>query len=949
MATPEPEPTPSCSESESDAVTVAACNAIDAIALEAIVDGPGVRKNRQSRSHGDISTKQHHTVDREQGRDFQSEAASAALAASDEMVGRRIGPYQLVARIGSGFRSVYRAVHMVETAQQVALTLMKLETDSDVVLRQFHTQIHVQTALGRHLNITPLLDAGTTEDGLLYVVAEYVNGQCIDEYCNSRQLNILARVRLFAQVCEAVHFAHQHAVIHHNLKPSNVLVIQDGTPTVIGFGITELIGSGTGGDRGPTDDFANTPATPSPTGEPVLTPEFGSPEQVGGEVVTTASDVYALGVMLYQLLCGCLPYRLKTWSTPEICQAIYEQVPEKPSAVVSRWPIEISDSAHSEIGGSCGLLPQQLKRILTGDLDSITLMALRKDPLRRYASAQQFADDLHRYLAGMPTRAHQGSLAYRINKFTRRNRAAVLVGIFLVAALIASITGTTIGLVRVRRDRDRANRAFHEARQTINQFFTRLTEERLLQQPGLLPLRNELLRDARRFYGDLLDQRGALLVRSADSALTRVQLAKIIELTGSRTDAIAHYQQAIASWEELAAVQPGNEDYQARLAQTLTDLGTLLLRSAGRLSDALHSFERARKLVERLIQLDPHSVRERRRLGQILISIAEVQKRLGKADQATSLLEQVLAIESALASEDPQSLDPLIALAKANSELGRILSEQPAESFPAMAAYQRAVEIREAVVRSHSELPEQAHQFALDLRDLSTLQGKAGESESALQNLARALEILNRIDQLYPGIATYKAALGASCNMMSNLERQRGEYTEALGVAQKAHTVFEQLVGEYPQVTSYRRGLAQSYCNLGRLFARTGQLEEALRSFQRAIDFYESLSEIDLQDSYNLACSLALSIPLMGAKRERRSKDSTSQGKDAPPDLSMGGKLRRQRSGDRAMEVLRAAARSGFLSSEMLQTDTDLDPLRPRMDFQSLVKELEEKPLGVEK
>ena len=190
--------------------------------------------------------------------------------------------------------------------------------------------------------------------------------------------------------------------------------------------------------------------------------------------------------------------------------------------------------------------------------------------------------------------------------------------------------------------------------------------------------------------------------------------------------------------------------------------------------------------MERLIRLDPGSVPERRRLGLILVNIAEVQKRLGKVDQATSLLEQVVAIESALASEDPQSLDPLIALAKANSDLGRILGELPAELFPAMAAFERAVEIREAVIRSHAGLPEQSCQLASDLQALSALQQKADKSESAFQNLARALEILNRIDQQYPGIATYKTGVGTSCNMMSNLQRRRGEYTEALGFAQKA-------------------------------------------------------------------------------------------------------------------------------------------------------------------
>ena len=507
--------------------------------------------------------------------------------------GNAIGVYRLVARSAVVSEASTAPCTWRNLRQQVAITLIEPETDGNVILQRVRTQIHIQAALGRHPNITPLLDAGTTEGWAALRRHEVCQWPGIDEYCDSRQLDVLARVRLFARICAAVHFAHQHAVIHHDLKPSNVLVMPDGTPTVIGFGITKLIDPGTGGDRSSTDDFANTLPAPCPICGRILTPEFASPEQVEGEVVTTASDVYALGVMLYQLLCGCLPYRLKTWSTPDIFQAICEQVPEKPSAVVIRRSFEISDSSPNEIASPCGLPPQQLKRILIGDLDSIASMALRKEPQRRYASAEQFADDLHRYLAGMPTRAHQDSFTYRINKFIRRNRAAVLTGFFLAAVLIASIVSTTIGLVRARRDRDRANHSFHEAHQTVNQFFTRLTEERLLQQPGPQPLRSEMLRDARRFYEDLLHQLGPDPARRADSALTRVQLAKIIELTGSRTEAIAHYQQAVAAWEDLAAVQPRNEDYQARLAQTLTDLGILLLPLQSRLNDALHAFERA--------------------------------------------------------------------------------------------------------------------------------------------------------------------------------------------------------------------------------------------------------------------------------------------------------------------------------------------------------------------
>ena len=308
--------------------------------------------------------------------------------------------------------------------------------DRDVILRRFQTEIHVQAALGKHPNITALVDAGTTEDGRPYFVMEYVEGQHIDEYCDDRRLDVPARLRLFAQVCQAVHFAHQHAVIHRDLKPSNILVTADGAPKIIDFGIAELVQPEADDDEAAT----SMNATLTGTGELVLTPEYASPEQVKGETVTTASDVYALGVILYQLLSGRSPYRLKSRSTSEIFQAICEQVPEKPSTAIIRRLVKRPGSCRStcchqylpapypnrlsepvplsvsplpptpdEIASARGVTPQRLRRILAGDLDLIVLMALRKEPERRYASAEQLGDDLHRYLKGMPVRAHRDS------------------------------------------------------------------------------------------------------------------------------------------------------------------------------------------------------------------------------------------------------------------------------------------------------------------------------------------------------------------------------------------------------------------------------------------------------------------------------------------------------------------------------------------------------------
>jgi tetratricopeptide (TPR) repeat protein len=772
------------------------------------------------------------------------------------------------------------------------------------------------------------------------------NGEPIDEYCDRRRLNIPARLKLFATVCEAVQLAHQHAVIHRDLKPGHILVTPDGVPKLINFGVASRVQHRTGGDHGLVPTSAALPVA----GELVPTPEYASPEQVQGEVITTASDVYALGVVLYRLLCGRWPYHAGTGTAAEIVQAICEQVPEKPSEAVNRRmveppivpndsppPIDIasSSSTATEIAAARGLTPRQLTRLLTGDLDTIVLKALRKEPEWRYASAEQFRQDLGRYHKRRPLKAGASSRTDRVAKFLRRNRAAVIAGVLSLLVVVSSITGITMGLVTAHRQRDRAEASFARACQTVDQIFTRINESPALDQPGLDQLRTTLLRDTRAFYEDFLRVRGHDPLRRADLATARAHLARIASLNSSHPEAIAQYQQAITLWEKLVADQPGHEDYQANLARTLSDFGALLLSMEGRVDEALGLFRRAKELVDQRLAVDPQSVRERQNLAMVLLNIAEIQRRQGNFDQAIVSAEQVVAIESRLAAEDGDSFESRRSLAAAYSILGRLFGAQPGESLQAIAAFQQAIELRAAITRERPELTDQLYHLATELDDLASHQQTMGQLEPALEHFRQALAIFERLAQLYPGVATYHEGLGMTYNLMTDVERQRGENAEALAFAQKARVVFEQLITENPHTISYQRDLAKTYNNLGRLLAQVGKPEDALGSFQRAIDRIESLPRPDPRDSYNLACNAALCIPLIGVK-------NGSQGTSQAP--SKGDLLRRKLYGDRAIEALRRSAVSGFLGPERFQDSTDLDPLHDRADFRAFVKEVEEKP-----
>jgi eukaryotic-like serine/threonine-protein kinase len=885
-----------------------------------------------------------------------------AVGEDDPIVGCRLGAYQLVERIGGGgMGSVYLAERVDGFAQQVAVKLIRRGMDSEAIVRRFRTEIHVQAALGRHPNIAGLIDAGTAEDGRPYFVMEYVDGRRIDEYCDSRRLDVPARLRLFGQVCDAVQFAHQHAVIHRDLKPGNILVTADGVPKLIDLGIAKLIDPGSGGEGIAGADAADGLTR---TGEVVLTPEYASPEQVLGELVTTASDVYALGVVLYLFLTGRRPYRLRSGTTAEVFQAICEQAPERPSRAVvprraKRAPAAPAGSSNEttatadpsaiapapasepgpvpeEIAAARGTNPSGLRRILAGDLDAIVLMAMRKEPERRYASADLLADDLRRHLDGRPVRARGDSTLYQVSKFVRRHAVAVAAAAAVVLALVAGILGTAKGLVMARRERERAEASSRQARAAVDQFFTRVSEERLLNQPGFHPLRKELLQDAQRFYEGFLAERAGDPSLRAELAAARSRLARITAEIGPPARAADQYQQAVALWDDLLGSHPDRPEYREELARTLLGRATVLMRLEGRRAEALADCRRALGLIEPLAVAANAPVPPRQLLGQVLRNTAQIEFEQGHPREAIETLGRVLEIEGRLAAENPRSVDPRIVMARAHGLLGQVLSQQPEGLGPAMASYEQAVELLEAITREHPELADESYSLAQDLSDLAYLQQMAGKLDSALKSDRQAIEILERLDRQYPGVLDYRGGLASTYNMMSDLHRRRREPTESLAFAEKARPLLERLVAEHLKDTISRIDLSKSYNNIARMRQQSGQPAEALRSLRRAIDLLEGLPELDARNSYSLACNLALCIPLIGAKEG-------SQGVQDPEVLTKDEQLRRRLYGDRAIDVLRRAVRGGFLNGDVLLSDPDLAAIRGRDDFQEIVKEVEKR------
>ncbi|HEX8493894.1 MAG TPA: protein kinase [Pyrinomonadaceae bacterium] len=319
------------------------------------------------------------------------------------LIGRRLGSYKIVREIGrGGMGSVYLAQRADDEFQKrVAIKLIKRGMDTDFIIRRFRNERQILASLD-HPNIARLLDGGTTEDGLPYFVMEFVEGQPIHHYCDTQKLSTPERLKLFLKACSAVEFAHNNLIIHRDLKPSNILVSADGTPKLLDFGIAKIL----------NPEIASQTMDPTTAALRLMTPEYASPEQVRGLTATTTSDVYSLGVLLYELLTGHRPYRLYNRLPEELSRVICEEEPERPSLVINRiehvplgngsYKVEITPESVSKTRDGT---PDKLRRQLAGNLDNIILKALRKEPQRRYATVGEFAEDIHRHLEGQPISA----------------------------------------------------------------------------------------------------------------------------------------------------------------------------------------------------------------------------------------------------------------------------------------------------------------------------------------------------------------------------------------------------------------------------------------------------------------------------------------------------------------------------------------------------------------
>ena len=744
----------------------------DAFLRKACAANPGIYKEVLSLLEEDLNV--HSMLD--------GWALDAVDLQSEAIIGKQIGPYQITQEIGSGgMGAVYLAERTEgEFEQHVAMKLIKRGMDSNQILQRFKIERQILARL-QHPNIARLLDGGLTDDGFPYFTLEYIEGEPIDSYCDNKKFSVEDRLRLFQSVCSAVQYAHQNLIVHRDLKPSNILVTEDGTVKLLDFGIAKVV----------TEESGATALTR--TGSRVMTPRYAAPEQVRGEPVTTATDVYALGVILYELLARNSPYRLENSTPLDIEKAICYSQPKRPSTAITKR-VSNRDSASSPkmVSQTRSTQPHRLRRQLAGDLDNICLMALRKEPERRYRSAEQFSEDISRYLNRLPVRARPDTFGYRTQKFVQRHKIAAVSTISVVLLIVILVAFYT---ARLARERDRAQLETQKAEQ-VTTFLTELFEvSDPSQSKGETVTARELLdRGADRIKKELSNQ------PEVQAAMMGV-MGEVYYSLGLFADARGLHEQAVDIRRSLLG-----ED-NPEVAESLNNLANVL--------EAQGDYDAAETLHRTSLAL------RRKLLGENHLEVAESLDDLawdlfqkGNYDRAGTLYTEALVIRRKVLGEEH------IDIAASLNNLAEVFHEK-GEYNSAEVLY------RQALAMNNKLLGEEHREVATNMSNLANLLRIVGKNEEAEPLHRQALALRQKL------LGNDHPDVTSSLNSLAVLLYEKGDYEAAEPLFREALKLRRERLGEFhPRVAVPLTGLAV-------LLREKGDLEAAEAAFRESLELHK--------------------------------------------------------------------------------------------------------------
>ena len=728
--------------------------------------------------------------------------------------------------------------------------------DTEAIVRRFVQERDVLASLN-HPNIARLLDGGTT-DGLPFIAMEYVEGETITEFCDQKRLTINERLVLFRKVCAAVAYAHQNLVVHRDIKPSNILIGPDGEPKLLDFGIAKLLSPAS-----PGNTFDATA-----TGANLLTPEYASPEQIRGEKITTASDIYSLGVLLYELLCGHRPFRFKNRLASEVLQIISERQPAAPStAALEQEEVELSRNQTKwiladTVAAMRSEKPARLQRKLMGDLDNIVLMALRKEPERRYNSVQQFAEDVRRHLEGLPVVARRATFSYRASKFIERNRTATA---FATLALVAILAGLSIAVwqaVVARQQSARAERRSTEIRRLTNTLLKDLGE-----RVGVLP-GSDTARE--RLYEVSIEYLNGLAQETNDPAALK-QLSEAYILLGKQYgyangkagEIRANILRGLEISRRLVADAPKDLEAKKLLAMNLVEYDFFCEKEP---AEKLKLNQERTRLWEELVAAAPDDGDDCAELASsygTLNYLFSLYERPDEASKYSRLEMQTRGREVQILNKTPATNHERDLLSLAYINLGSTYAEDFKDLQKAEGYYQRALAVAEALVAEHPDYRTGWVRLAAANREIADARYSQGDYQAALEHFRTCLRVVREGSAKLTDGQIRGAEPFYMLRIADTLHRA-GHPEEALRMIRDAGVVNDQLNDFGGTAASIATRDAKFLSSTGEVYAVFGQRDKALASYREAESLWKKVAGIEPQQQVEANAQIARLYLLRG-------------------------------------------------------------------------------------
>jgi eukaryotic-like serine/threonine-protein kinase len=776
--------------------------------------------------------------------------------AKDNFIGKQIENYLILERIGTGgMGAVYLAIRQnSDFKQKVALKLIKRGMDSEAIQTRFAIERRILSTL-KQPNIAQLLDGGISSEGLPFFVMEFVEGKPLNEFCSENNLSLEARLEIFRRICSAVEHAHKNLIIHRDLKPSNVLVTADGTPKLLDFGIAKLL----------SDEDSETTATQAK----IFTPEYASPEQILGKTVTTATDVYSLGVILYELLTQHRPFETKGKSFEEIVKSVCETEPTAPSSM-SDTETQRRGDTEKELEISTNIVASPVRHVsasqLKGDLDNIILKALRKEPAERYGSVQQLSEDIWRFLQGLPVLARPQTIGYRFGKYVKRHKAGVFAAALVLLSLIGGISIATWQAIVASRERARAEKRFDDVRKLANLVLFDYQDE-IAKLQGSTPIRERMINDGMAYLDSIFpesnnDKNLQLEIARAYQKIGDIQGNPFQPNLGQVEPALTSYLKSKEITEQLYSENPENLGFLKALAKADMSVGSIYL-TKGDFPNALENYRQSSTLYEKLAKNESEYIEALYGLAQVSRYFGFVYSRQGNTEKALESFQDCLAKYQELTAKSPNEKKYQSGLSAAYNKIGDEYFHRN-DFQKSLENHQKTFQIDSAILESEPNNVRFKRNTIIGLSRLSKDYLNLNDLPNAFEASKKALAMQSEIADSDKQNMQFRSELGAYHIIHANIQSNIGDAKNAEENALTSIKILDELVEKNPTEGAAKAELGLAYSTTAEIFEKSGKIPETIDFYQKAVtnldtkevgggildkvaDIYEKLGDLTLK------------------------------------------------------------------------------------------------------